>query len=324
MLPQPPDAPGLIWRSPTIKDAGMLADHTRRIHEVERLEFLPSAESFEWMLGQPGIDPADDMLIGLVGDTIVADAGTWLHSGATGSRCIIWGEASPEHTDLVGFLLEWARARAQQRLGAQPDQLPKVIRISVEEHRSAQCAAIEAVGFESPRGFVAMARPLSNLPPIPDVPSGVEVVPWSDDREEAVRLASNASFADHWGSLPLDAAEFRGFHSDNPTFRPDLSFVAIAQGSVVSFSLCEVDDEDNKDRDTNDVFINRVGTIRSHRGQGLASHLIIRSLHAAASVGGLDRAALDVDEISHTNATLVYERLGFETYARTFSYTIAI
>jgi GNAT superfamily N-acetyltransferase len=260
----------------------------------------------------------------LDGDNIVADAGTWLHSGEAGARCIVWAEASPGYTHLVGFLLEWAKARALHRLAELPRQLPKVIRMWVEEHRSTKSAAIEAAGFENPRPFVTMARPLSELPPYLDVPSGTEVVTWSDDLEESVRLASNASFADHWGSLPMSSTEFAGFYRDNPTFRPDLSFLAIAEGSVVSFSLCEVDAEDNEDRDTNDVFIHRVGTMRSHRGQGLASALMLRSMHAAASTGELDRAALDVDEMSHTNATLVYERLGFEINARALNYTITI
>ena len=70
--------------------------------------------------------------------------------------------------------------------------------------------------------------------------------------------------ADHWGSIPMSAAEYRGFFRDNSTFRPDLSFLAIADGSVVSFLLCEVDEEDNEDRYTNDVHIQRVGTIRDH------------------------------------------------------------
>jgi len=322
MLPQTPTVPGVIWRPPTPADAAMLADHTRRIHEVERLDFLPGAEYFEWLLAQPGIDPAEDMLIGLVDDRIVADAGTWLHSGDAGARCFVWGEASPGHTDLAGFLLEWARSRAQQRLAAQPDHLPRVIRTWVEEHRASQCAAIEDAGFGAPRGFVGMARPLSDLPPLPDLATGIDVATWSEDLEAAVLLASNVSFADHWGSIPMSAAEFRGFYRDNPTFRPDLSFLAIADGSVVSFSLCEVDEEDNEDRDTNDVHIQRVGTIRDHRGQGLVSHLMLRSMHAAVSAGGLDRASLEVDEMSHTDATIVYERLGFKTYTRTLSYTI--
>ena len=84
------------------------------------------------------------------------------------------------------------------------------------------------------------------------------------------------------------------------------------------------DDADNADRETNDVYIHRVGTIRSHRRQGLATHLIIRSMEAAVAAGGLDRAALQVDEMSHTRATLVYERLGFETYARSLTFVKAL
>ena len=39
----------------------------------------------------------------------------------------------------------------------------------------------------------------------------------------------------------------------------------------------------------------------------------------AGRQSGLDRAALEVDEMSHTDATVVYERLGFETYARSIN-----
>ena len=69
------------------------------------------------------------------------------------------------------------------------------------------------------------------------------------------------------------------------------------------------------------MYIERVGTIRAHRGRGLASHLLVRSLEAGRDHGDLDRAALEVDEMSHTSATLVYERLGFTTTARSMHYT---
>lgn len=107
--------------------------------------------------------------------------------------------------------------------------------------------------------------------------------------------------------------EFSGFYRQSPTFRPDLSFLALDRGTVVSFCLCEVDDEDNQEPQTNDAYIQRVGTIRSHRGQRLATHLIVRAMEAA-SAGGFGRSALQVDEMSHTNATLVYVGLGFEAY----------
>ena len=113
--------------------------------------------------------------------------------------------------------------------------------------------------------------------------------------------------------------EFAGFVVESPSFRPDLSFLAVADGRVVSFCISEVDDEDNADRDTDDVYIHRVGTVESHRGMRLASHLIARTMEQAVAAG-LDRAVLEVDEMSHTGATRVYERLGFETYARSINF----
>ncbi len=318
-LAAPPDDPGIVWRPPTIDDAPGLADHTRLIHLAEGLEFLPGAEFFRWLLTQPGIDPRHDMLVAVADGSIVADAGTWLHRADTGARCIIWGETSPNHRHLRAYLLEWSEARGRRRLGDEPHDRSRVLRIAVEEHRKAYRETIEAAGFESPRRFADMARPLTDLPPAPGLPGGIEVVTWTDELEESTRLASNSSFKDHWGSLPMTPEEFSGFYRQSPTFRPDLSFLALDRGTVVSFCLCEVDDEDNQERQTNDAYIQRVGTIRSHRGQQLATHLIVRAMEAA-SAGGFDRSALQVDEMSHTSATLVYERLGFETYARSLTY----
>jgi len=318
--PTPPDDPGIVWRAPTIDDAAGLADHTRLIHHEEELEFLPSAGYFRWLLAQPGIDPERDMLVAVADGSIVADAGTWLHTADTGARCIIWSETSPNYRHLRPYLLEWSETRGRRRLDDEPHDRARVLRIAVEEHRQTYREAIEAAGFETPRRFADMARPLTDLPPAPSLPTGIEVVTWSDDLEETTRLASNESFKDHWGTLPMTPEEFSGFYRDSPTFRPDLSFLALDGDTVVSFCLCEVDEEDNDERATNDAYIQRVGTIRSHRGQRLATHLIVRAMEAAASTGALDRSALEVDEMSHTDATLMYERLGFETYARSLTY----
>jgi ribosomal protein S18 acetylase RimI-like enzyme len=306
---------GTAWRPVTIDDAAALAEHTKRVHEVERLSFLPGPGFFEWLIEQPGIEG----IVGLRGGEIVADTGTWLHTTDKGSRCIVWIETSPGSEDLKAPMLAWAKARAHERLDECDATLPRVIRTSVEDHRTGHVAVIEAAGFPIRRVFAEMARPLTDLPQAPPLPEGVEVMPWTNDLLDSARIASNESFADHWGSLPQSPEEFAGFVVESPTFRPDLSFLAVANGRVVSLCICEVDDEDNADRDTDDVYINRVGTLASHRGLKLASHLIVRVLEAAVAAG-LDRAALEVDEMSHTNATVVYERLGFETYARSINF----
>ncbi len=319
-LPQPPRASGLIWRPAALDDAAAIADHSRRIHEAERLDFLPSEGFMRWLMSQPGVEPESDMLVAEKEGAVVADAGVWTHGGDRGARCFIWGEASPGHEHLKPFLIGWAEAWARQRLAEFPDELERVIRVAVEEHRRAHRKVLEEAAFEPARTFAEMVRPLTDLPEAPLLPADVEVRPWLPDLDEAVRLAKNESFADHWGSLPMAPKEWSGNYRESPTFRPDLSFVALAGDEVVSFCLCEVDDEDNAHRDTNDVYLQRIGTRRRHREQGLATHLIVRSLEAAQALGGLDRAALEVDEMSHTNATLVYERLGFSTSARSIHY----
>lgn len=314
--PFPAPIDGITWRRPTVADAVGLAAYTRLVHEAERLSFLPGEDFFSWLLVQPGIDLDTDVVVAIGDGHIVGDGGTWLHQGPSGARCIVWAEAVPEFAHLKPVLMAWVVEHATQRLEGTDPALPRVIRTSVEEHRTAQRGMIEAAGLTDARIFAEMSRPLTDLPEAPPLPDGIVVVPWSDDLAESVRIASNESFADHWGSLPMNREEFAAMLSDSPTFRPDLSFLAVAGNEVVALCLCEVDEEDNEDRDTNDVFVHRVGTMRAHRGLGLASHLIVRSLEAAAITGTLDRASLEVDEMSHTNATAVYERLGFETYAR--------
>jgi ribosomal protein S18 acetylase RimI-like enzyme len=306
---------GTVWRRATTEDAAALAEHMKRVHETERLSFLPGRGFFEWMYGQPGIE-------GLVGErdgVVVADTGTWLHAGEKGSRCIVWIEASPGSEELKASMLAWAVARARERLDECDPTLPRVMRTAIEDHRVDHIAVVETQGFPIRRVFAEMARPLTDLPDAPPPPEGIEIVPWTNDLLESTREASNESFADHWGSLPMSSDEFAGFVVDAPTFRRDLTFLAVADGRVVSFCICEVDDEDNADRDTDDAYIHRVGTLDAYRGQRLASHLIIRTMGAAAEAG-LDRAVLEVDEMSHTNATVVYERLGFETYARSINF----
>lgn len=305
----------LTWRALIAADAPGMAAHTRRVHEAERLSFVPGAAFFEWLIEQPGIEP-------LVADRegqIVADVGTWLHTSDKGSRCFIWAEASPGWEHLKAPMIAWAKKRARERLDECDTSLPRAIRTSVEEHRAAHVAVVEAAGFPMRRSFAEMARPLTDLPPLPPLPDGVGVAGWQGELADSARAASNDSFADHWGSLPMTPKEFSGFVENNPNFRADLSFLAVENGRVVSFCFVEVDDEDNAGRDTDDLYIHRVGTIPTHRGRSLATHLMIRSMQAGAAAG-LDRAALEVDEMSHTNATAVYERLGFETYARSINF----
>jgi ribosomal protein S18 acetylase RimI-like enzyme len=294
--------------------------HTKRIHEAERLEFVPGPSFYRWLMGQAEFDPATDWTVAVDAEgRIVADGGAWIQVTDQGGRAFVWAETAPGHHDLEPALLEWASTRAVEGLRATATGLPRSIRVPTEEHRARHRAVIEASGLEVGRSFVTMTRPLEALPESPSLPTGVSVVPWAAQWAEGARVANNNSFADHWGSLPVSAAQWRTFYAESEHFRPDLSFLALADGEVVAICLCEVDPESNTEKGVDEVYVERVGTVRAHRRRRIASHLLTRSM-AAARESGLSAAALEVDETSHTSATEVYRRLGFEVASRNIHY----
>ena len=315
-----PTAPGITWRPPDPDDADALAAHTKRIHEEERLDFVPGPTFYRWMMAQAELDVSTDWRVAVDADgRIVADGGAWIHITDEGGRVFIWSETGPGHHDLEPGLLAWAEERALAALADAAPGLTRTIRIPSEEHRSRHRAVIEKAGYEVARTFVTMSRPLGYLPSAGPLPDGVAVVQWEESLSEGARLANNASFADHWGSLPIGPEQWRTHYDESEIFRPDLSWLALAGGEVISICLGEVDDEADADRGFGEIYIERVGTVRAHRGKGIASHLIVRSLESAAAAG-LEKALLDVDETSHTGATAVYLRLGFGVDSRKVHY----
>ncbi|MEX0825920.1 MAG: GNAT family N-acetyltransferase [Acidimicrobiia bacterium] len=315
-----PTTSGLTWRAPTPDDADALVALTKRIHEAERLEFVPGPSFYRWLMGQAEFDPATDWTVAVDAEgRIVADGGAWIQVTDQGGRAFVWAETGPGHHELEPSLLQWATARAIEGLGATAAGLPRSIRVPTEEHRARHRAVIEASGLEVGRSFVTMTRPLEDLPESPPLPTGVSVVPWAAEWAEGARVANNNSFADHWGSLPVSAEQWRTAYAESEQFRPDLSFLALADGEVVAICLCEVDPESNAEKGVEEVYVERVGTVRTHRRQRIASHLLTRSM-AGARESGLSAAALEVDETSHTSATEVYRRLGFEVASRNVHY----
>ena len=314
----PPSVAGLTFRPATLDDAAGLAAHTAKVHRAEQLDFVPGEEFFRWLMGQPNLDPGADMLLGVDTDgAIVADGGAWATLTDEGARVILWFETSPDWAATKPDLLDWAETRAAEQLKGVTTEW--TVRVPVEEHRKPHRAIIEEAGFEVGRSFVEMYRPLDDLPDPPELPSGIEVTPWQPAHTQAARLASNAAFASHWGTLPLTDEQWRALITESETFQADLSYVAIAEGDVVAFCLGEVDREHNENEGVEELWLPRIGTIPSMQRRGIATALIVASLLAGKDAG-LERAGLDVDESSTTNATLVYERIGFEAAKRSLQY----
>lgn len=208
--------------------------------------------------------------------------------------------------------LELARALRDEQAPGVPGEL----RVGVAEARPGALAAVTAAGFEPRRYFFRMRTDLRGPAPdpLPD-PPGIRIRRFESTDEDAVRLASNDSFADHWGSVPRDPDSWRAEHLGSVAFRAECSFVAQDVTGIVGFVLAAERDADTASRGHRTGYVSRVGTVRAARGRGVGSALVARSL-AAMRAAGYAEAELDVDAESPTGAGRLYERLGFTVSAR--------
>lgn len=226
-------------------------------------------------------------------------------------RCYLIGSVHPAHRGRgIGHeLMLWAIERGAEQLRSSGNPLDKYLRIELHESAVDARRLFERLGFREARQFEELLRPLTDLPAITE-PAGVRILPWPDDRDEEILLVKNAAFADHWGSTPTPLQSWksmvRGFGS-----YVERSFVALDDNDrVVAYSLNHRTPADDEMLGRRDGWIDNLGTLLEWRGRGIASALIVRSMHAFADAG-LTHASLGVDKDSLTGAIRLYKSLGF-------------
>ena len=124
---------------------------------------------------------------------------------------------------------------------AEPD-LPRAVRTNSWDWLEDAIGLYERFGLEPVRYNDVLSRSLADPIPAKTV-VGSELVPWNEVDSEQVRQAHNEAFADHWGSTPIPRESWDHLNGE-PNFRPDLSFVAHADGEVVGYTRNAVYPED--------------------------------------------------------------------------------
>jgi len=114
-------------------------------------------------------------------------------------------------------------------------------------------------GFEVARYFTTLecAVPASAANPV--TPRGVSVERYQSQWSEEVRQAKNSAFADHWGSQPIGQEQWRSMEA-LPSFRPELSRVALDGNRVVGFVMSEINEDDWVKQGYSSGYIGLVGT----------------------------------------------------------------
>lgn len=244
-------------------------------------------------------------------------------------RCYVEGYVDPEFRGL-GYgreLLSWGVERARELLGTVPDS-HRVIRVSRHVDNDAAARLHQRFGFVDVRWFHDLIRDISSVEsldglPDPSNPEGISIDRWPEDSEDVLAV-KNSSFQDHWGSAPYTSDGWResvhGFGG-----RPELSSVArdLATGEIVGFLLTHrypADDEVNGGRQ---VWIDKLGTLSTHRGRGIASALIVDAIHRYRD-HGFTHAMINVDVDNPTGAHRLYRNLGFHRHFSTVTSEIVM
>jgi GNAT superfamily N-acetyltransferase len=307
----------LRWSPPTRDDdpewAALLAaiEAVDERGETYELDDLGDEWSSVWS------HPETDSIFVWSGPELVAFG--WLKTQigeAKEHRVDCWGGVRPSHRrqGIGRALLDWQVRRASEIAAGLDPSLGTRIGLDAADHQIDLLGLAHRAGFEPVRRFLEVARPTT--PPLPAVapPADLELVPWSDDLDDAVRLAHANAFADHWGSEPRSPEEWRQWYTGHRCFRPDLSRVAIdrSTGTVASFVLSAAYPQDWTTVPV-EAWINTVGTVRSWRGRGAARWVLSHVLgRVAASPTGFERSILGVDADNPTGALGLYRSLGFE------------
>jgi ribosomal protein S18 acetylase RimI-like enzyme len=307
---------GLTARPLTLADADAAAELLAAAEAVDDTgEHEDAADLTEWW-GRELVDLPRD------GVAVVADDGrlvAWATSIAPrGGRDAlrIWSEGlvhPGERGRGIGrALVAWqVRRGTEQHAEHALPGVPGRLVASVYPAMASAARLFDRAGFTAERWYHTMERGLVDVPEGRPAP-GVELVPFTWDRDDEVRRAHNASFTAHHGSTERDELAWRSWFTGQRAFRPELSVLALADGAVAGYVLAYVYEADTRATGVATTHLGQIGVLPSARGRGVATATIAAALSAAAE-DGCGRAALDVDTENTTGAMGLYERVGFRT-----------
>ncbi|MGO4435626.1 GNAT family N-acetyltransferase, partial [Paenarthrobacter sp. RAF9] len=243
----------------------------------------------------------------------VARAYARLTKNPAGDKAVGFGCVDPEWQGKgIGTgLLGWLESRTLQRFAEDAGAAAPRLRLHMEQQHIHQASLFEGRGYRIVRYYNEMHRPLAADFPEPELDDGLELVDFGPGLHEAVRLAHNEAFRDHWGSEPRDE-EAWGFVVNDPQARPDLSGVVVetASGRVAGYQIASHDADSAADRGFKEGYTDLLGVRPEFRGRGIAQALLADAMRRFAAAG-MDKASLDVDAENPTGALALYTKMGY-------------
>ncbi|HEY4315344.1 MAG TPA: GNAT family N-acetyltransferase [Actinomycetes bacterium] len=224
-------------------------------------------------------------------------------------------------TLLVTRMVERATEARDER---RPD-LPARLFVAGLSSDVAQADLLASVGMRGERWTFLMRTALDALQPARPLAAGYRLRRYDGSMADALRLAHNAAFLDHPDFTPWSDVLWSQTVTGSRSFRPDVSFVVSPDGSdeIAAYLQTAEFEADLAASGRREAYIGKVGTLRGHRGQGLATALLGHALHAYREAG-YDEASLAVDSENPTGALGVYQAVGFTVESRWTNYVMTV
>lgn len=265
--------------------------------------------------------PERDTLIGLdANGRVVATAWAGCNRSITEQRTVFLGGAVHPEARGEGLgrrILAWemAHGRAWDATTREEGYGPLVMRLPAPVEQNDVRHLAERARLPVVRRYFEMSRPLQGLPE-PRQLDGIRIASWDPLRSNEILQVINAAFRDHWGhadASPQMWADQIGAQA----FRPEWSLLAIDErtNQIVGAALNCAYEQDWR-ADHQEGYTDQLGVLRQHRGRGIASALLIESMHRFAA-DGMHAACLGVDTENPSGALALYESLGYATTAST-------
>jgi mycothiol synthase len=281
------------------------------IEEFDRTGEVLDRGDLEDEIGMSTFDPDRDGRLGWVDGAVVAWATVTALPGARQRRVITTGAVVPAHrrTGLGRELMTWLVTRGEEVAATRGDA-PGWLEAAATDGDLARESLFREFGFAPLRYYFEMRRPLAE-PGVTtrSVPPPLRMVPFDRAFDDAVRVAHNEAFLDHFASSELDEESWRVWVTGGD-FRPDLSFVVLDGDEVAGYVLNSLHPDDWPGLGFSEGWTHQLGVRRPWRHRGVANALLDATARAFAGAG-VDYAALDVDADNPTGALGLYESNGY-------------
>jgi ribosomal protein S18 acetylase RimI-like enzyme len=295
-----------------IDDIEAVTDLINNAYVADSVPMQISMDEVHVMVQNPHVEAALDARVATVGRDIVGYCVvTHRPSNVRQNNATVGGVVAAPYRDqgIGSELFLWGLNRATEKLRSADHDLPRNIRAFAYDWQDEPKSLFGKNGLNAVRYYDEMIKILQG--PTGTETEGFDIVVFEERRSEAVLESLNAGFEDHWGSTPIDEATWQQWLQETTT-RLDLSYLAIADDSVIGVLISAFYAGDEAMHGRREGWIESLSTIREWRNRGVASALIATACNAYIDEG-LTHAALGVDTENPTGAAGLYRRAGFES-----------